>query len=214
MNELKTIKQLEPFKDIIGKILGYPFEEIGGIIGDPIRYLRIKILIILFKKFKKLLKNNNIEPQKIPLKILSPLLESASLEEDESLSDRWAELLLSASNPSTSKNVRPAFIEILKTLTPIEAKILDDIYNNSEKTAKGKIQRKPINIDYVTKKFNLSKPEYTIINENFIRLNLCNSPVSGGTTWGSITLYRDNKEVILTPLGIAFIEACSAKKLV
>lgn len=214
MNELETLKQLEPFRDVIGKILGYPFKEIGGIIGDPIRYLRIKILINLFNKFKKLLEDNNIEPQKIPLKILSPLLESASLEEDDSLSDRWTALLVSASNPTTSKNVQPAFVEILKTLTPIEAKILDDIYNNSEKTAQGTIQRKSTNIDYITEKFNLSKHEYAIIIENLIRLNLCASPVSGGTTWNSITLYRDNKEVILTPLGIAFIEACSTKKLV
>ena len=203
MDELTNYtKLLEPFKEFLGKVIGYPLEEVGGIIGDSIRYLRTKNLINLFKKAKTLLEINKINPQKINLKILSPLLEGASLEEDENLSEKWAALLINAADSVTAKDVKPAFIEILKTLTRIEAKILDDLYIYTQE------HRGPVKMEYLINKFGLVKDDYEIIIENLIRLNLCESPSSGGTTWNTISIFRDNKEIILTALGKAFITAC------
>lgn len=207
MNGLEKITGLlEPFKDLIDKLTGYPFEEIGGIVGDSIRYLRIKNLVNLFKKTNKIINDNHIKIQSINLKILSPLLDGASLENDEDLSERWSSILVKAADPNTSKDIKPVFIDILRTITPVEARILDDIFSLNEKS------RVPIEMNYILEEYNLSKEDYEILIENLIRLNLISAPNSGGVTFNSITIFRDNTQILLTSLGKAFIKACKLQK--
>jgi Abortive infection alpha len=63
-----------------------------------------------------------VTPKVVPERMLVPLLESASLEEDRELCRVWALLLANmARNP---EGVLPAFVSILGELSPTEARLL------------------------------------------------------------------------------------------
>jgi hypothetical protein len=66
------------------------------------------------------------EPQPVPGRILWPLLERGSVEEDRDLSERWAALLANASMQTTT--VLPAFVTILGELSHTEARLLSQFY--------------------------------------------------------------------------------------
>lgn len=57
---------------------------------------------------------------------LLPLLEGASREEDVALADLWASLLANAADSSTG-DMPPRFVNILKQLTPTDARVLTTI---------------------------------------------------------------------------------------
>jgi hypothetical protein len=79
-------------------------------------------------------------PQAVPPKILFPLLEGASFEEDEGLHDMWAALLANAASAS-GENVRPGFIALLREMAPDEAKLLNWLYDTLENTPQRRINR-------------------------------------------------------------------------
>jgi hypothetical protein len=69
-------------------------------------------------------KKAGFTPQAVPPKILFPLLEGASFEEDEDIHTMWAALLANAASEKVSDTVRPGFIAILRDMAPDEAALL------------------------------------------------------------------------------------------
>jgi Abortive infection alpha len=63
------------------------------------------------------------------LKTLLPILENASLEDDEDLHDRWANLLANAANPALDHTKRNLHVSILKELSAAEVHFLDTAYD-------------------------------------------------------------------------------------
>jgi hypothetical protein len=69
-------------------------------------------------------KDAGFTPKAVPIKLSFPLLEGASLEENEDLHTMWAALLANSSLPSNVDLVRPGFVAILKQMAPDEAALL------------------------------------------------------------------------------------------
>ena len=86
-------KGLELAKDFIDKLIGPSINEVGLLFSDNIKYFRFKNQVKILLKAKKYVESKNINPKEIPLKILVPLLENASLEENEELQDKWATMI-------------------------------------------------------------------------------------------------------------------------
>jgi hypothetical protein len=118
---------LAPVKDILNRLLGPAVDELGGILAEPIRTFRFKRSVRLLEKVKRICEETGFEPSAVPLKMLLPILKNASLEDDEDLHDRWANLLANAA--SSSSTVRPAFPEVLRQLSPTDARFLDVIFD-------------------------------------------------------------------------------------
>lgn len=92
--ESKTVeKGLDAAKGFLSKLMSPALEETGLMIKDQVAAIRFRNQIKLLNKTKAVCEKNNINPKAIPLKLLYPLLENASLEEDEVLQDKWAILL-------------------------------------------------------------------------------------------------------------------------
>jgi hypothetical protein len=92
--ESKTVeKGLDAAKGFLSKLMSPALEETGLMIKDQVAAIRFRNQIKLLNKTKAVCEKNNINPKAIPLKLLYPLLENASLEEDEILQDKWAILL-------------------------------------------------------------------------------------------------------------------------
>src|SRR6266478_6312148 len=103
-----------PLTPIIKAILGPAAEELGQRFGDRVRLYRYGRSLEMLKKAEKMAKEAGFTPKSVPIKLLFPLLEGASLEEDEDLHTMWAALLANAAMPENARNVRPAFISVLK----------------------------------------------------------------------------------------------------
>lgn len=204
---------VEAAKQFLEKLVSPPLQEIGQLLADEVRFYRLKNQIRILKKAQEILDNAGVSPKKVSLKTLVPLLENASLEEDESLIDKWAALLATAANPNSNLSVLPSFPEILKELSPKEALILDAIYDMviSEGIPRDQwVQRGAVGLS-VKQVLQLSDQEFEISIDNLYRLRLCSPPATGIASldhpeW---KFQLQMKEIIcLTDFGFAFVSAC------
>lgn len=86
-------KGLELAKDFLGKLISPTVEEVGLLISDNVKFLRFKNQVRILLKAKDYVAQHNISLKEIPIKILVPLLDKASLEDNEELQDKWAKML-------------------------------------------------------------------------------------------------------------------------
>src|ERR1700755_3276467 len=84
---------LKPFADMLEKIAGPAAEEFGLTLKDHVRVFRLKRQIRLFKRVEEMLAEAKMEPGRVPFKLLLPMIENASIEENNELQDRWAAML-------------------------------------------------------------------------------------------------------------------------
>lgn len=112
----------------VSKVTGSPAGEFGELLKDHIRFRRAKNLVKFYLKYQKIVEEAGIDQREVPFRLWFPTFESASIEEDESMQERWAALLANAANPGAEVDVDPSFVETLKQLSPLEAKALDAMY--------------------------------------------------------------------------------------
>lgn len=127
----KAIDAAREFGGFISKYAGGPLEQAMGIFEDKLKYLRWERQIRLIERANKFLADRGLSlpTRKVPLQIAIPLIQGGSLEEDDSLQDRWASLLVNAGDASSNAEVRRAFISILEDLAPLDAVLLEKIYD-------------------------------------------------------------------------------------
>ena len=111
------------------KLLGPAITESGQLIGDQIKYRRFKNQVTIFSKAQGFLESKNIDPKKIDLKLLVPLIEYSSLEEDEKIQTTWANVIANIASYETEQLFNLKCIEILKEITPNEILLLDHLFN-------------------------------------------------------------------------------------
>lgn len=166
-------------------LLKVPAQEIGNIIGDYLRELRIKNLERLSRKFNEQREKN---------KTIRPIHPKLGLP------------LLNATDADFTSEIRVAFIDIIKTLTPIDAQILKLIYSSvtpQELAGNTSIQifinrtqaMNDLRIDSLTCDASL---------DNLERCQLISRPAP---MWCETD--EDGSVIkILTALGILFVRAC------
>jgi hypothetical protein len=143
------------------------------------------------------------------MKIAFPLLEGALLEEDDSLQDRWAALLVNAGNANFGAEIQRVHLRILEEISPLEASILDVIYSVSFRDAQhegiltgdlptsARIRQKSDDVN----KLPLPPEDVMLAIGNLARLGCLRLP----TTWGGGESF---KMVNPTVLGRSFVNAC------
>ena len=110
----------------LSRIAGPAADEVGLMIQDKARLYRFKNQIKMLGKAQKMVESAGIDPGAVPMRTLLPLMEGASLEDDEDLNTKWAALLANASD-GEGLTVLPSFPDILKQLSPHEAAILNTL---------------------------------------------------------------------------------------
>lgn len=86
-------KGLDIAKDFIDKLIMPTVEEAGLLIKDRVTMWRFTNQVKMLNKAKDYCEKNKIHPKVISLKLLSPLIEYAGLEEDDLLQEKWSYLL-------------------------------------------------------------------------------------------------------------------------
>jgi hypothetical protein len=110
----------------VSKVIGGAGNQVGGILEDWTRYYRYKNLLIIADKVEALHAQRNIEGKTTPIppRVAIPMLESASLEDDEILQTVWARLIANSTDPNFKEALHPGYVEIIKQMSPDEAIIL------------------------------------------------------------------------------------------
>jgi hypothetical protein len=114
----------------VSKIIGEPTETVVGILTDKLKFMRWERQMRLTERAKEIIESKNIEGElkTVPPKIALPIIENASLEENDELQDLWACLIASAVDPNFDGTLRTAFIDIIKQLEVNDVHILNFIY--------------------------------------------------------------------------------------
>ena len=120
----KVVVAAVPFTAIVKRMLGPAADEVAQMWADNVKMWRFERQASCVRKAEAILRDAGITPHTVPPKILFPLLEGASFEEDENLHDMWAALLANAASLDNSTKVEASFIAILKQISPDEAKLL------------------------------------------------------------------------------------------
>lgn len=118
-------KGFELVKDLLSSIAGPAANEIGEMFGDTIRQYRYRNQLKIFKKTKEYVERKGISLKTINLKILVPLLETSSLEENEELQSKWASMIVNMADSSANLQ-NQIFPHILGQLSINEYKALLD----------------------------------------------------------------------------------------
>lgn len=121
-----------PFTAIVKRMLGPAADELAEMLRDQVRLYRYERQIKCLEKAERMAKEAGFTPQAVPPKILFPLLEGVSFEENNTLHTMWASLLANASDPTwQGVAIQPSFIDLLKQLTPDQAIFLDALFTHT-----------------------------------------------------------------------------------
>lgn len=192
----------------INRYFGCAIEQGVGILEDRFRFMRWERQLKLMDRANKILDERGLESPscEIPQKFLLPYLEASTLEEEESLQEKWAYLLANAADANCTVQLKRNFISILENLTSFESKMFEGIARNeiegllhSDKKAVSVVHypdRIILSPDKL--KIGLSHEIETALN-NLIRLGLLyNQSLGSSPEWVSVT-----------GLGKEFYNACN-----
>jgi Abortive infection alpha len=123
-------------KSFLEAVITEPAKALGGLLTDQINAIKHRNLINIVVRANRRLAGAGLSPKQVPLKLIHPLLESGSLEEEPDLQDRWANLLSHAANPN-EKTVPVVFVSILRELSSREVTFLDALMAEEEERKTG-----------------------------------------------------------------------------
>jgi hypothetical protein len=111
--------------------LGEPLKAVSGLLADQINARRHSNLIKALVGAKQQLSHAGVSPKEVPLSIIHPAIEAASLAEDPDMQAVWANLLANAADPRHGSPVLPSFPGILKDLVSRDAKFLAALHSRA-----------------------------------------------------------------------------------
>ena len=212
----KAIDASSEMARFIGRIIGGPIEQAAGIWEDRLKYARSINQLKLRDKFEEQLAKRGLsEPTRaVPMSFAVPLLQAATLEEDDYLQDMWAAMLTNAGDEQVDVQFRRAFVSILEDMTSLDVKILKTIGDAQPLETQVWAFGRGFYVGYLPEEaapmddFETSRPypskEVALSVSNLLRLNLLRNVDSPDGI-------PNNLEVDLTYLGEEFLRICSSE---
>jgi len=208
---VETTKKMLSF---LAKVFQEPIDTTVGIIGDKLKFIRWQRQVRMVDEINRILQRRGIDKTRpISPKFAIPMLEQASLEEDDSLQDIWNKLIANNLDPDFKSEIRYSYIEIIKSLNILDAKILAAMYDALLHQGKdlSKITEHTFTKENIAEILNVPGDECIVSIYNLFRVQ-CLAPaiLKAGAFFGEepITIFKGADVVTVTPLGLAFVEAC------
>jgi hypothetical protein len=195
------------------QITGSGRKELGAWFADHIRLHRMKSQLGILRKAQIFAEEAGYEPQIVNLKLLVPLLEAGSLEEedDQEMTYRWAALLANAARGGPGPLVLPSFPDVLRQLTSVDASVLDVLYNQFASLPREELTKTVVPGANLRNALGLDPQSFAVSVENLYRLRLAAPP---STTFDFVepkgTRYQiaGTEQICLTDFGRAFVTVC------
>lgn len=189
--------------------IGVSYEELERRISATKTQLAQEVLT----KAQKILREVGIKAGPVAMKTVVPLLQYASLEEDEYLRGKWAAMLANAVVPGAK--VRASFAEVLRQLTPQAVLFLDTLLTLTEERLTGVLNPSENQrgdpaknlgmqhelLELFRKTVQIANPndvgsEASLVLDTLRRSNLIDGPVLG------------RSQVSFTAFGLEFVKSC------
>lgn len=204
-----------PLQRLLDQLLGPAATEVGITLGDSLKVWRLKRQLRLLQEVKRLIEGSGRDINPIATRLFFPVLEAASIEDDDEMQTRWAALL--ANEATSVGSVHPSYIDVLKQLAPDEARLLDKLCdwcqrNKTRKLVPGEVREHDREMNRIFKssgdslgnlvRLGLIQSEYEMPND---------SPglrIAGGQAFMAPVYLRSWYE--LSDFAVAFVHACRA----
>src|SRR5450759_752489 len=125
----ESVKQtLAPVQEIVCELSGPAAREVGLILGDYLRVWRLKRTVRLLEDVKQVASDAGLTLRPVAPRLLFPILDAATLEDEEELHQRWVALLTNAATAFDGEML-PSFPDVLKQLISAEVQFLDRAYD-------------------------------------------------------------------------------------
>jgi hypothetical protein len=194
------------FRELLRDFLQPTVREAGGWLGDHLRIYRQLSLFKALRLAHAKIEASGLSRSPLTVKDAVLLIEGASLEDDDYLTSKWAGLIAGA---ATGERPLPAFADILRQLTPEEARILDRLYENAPHRPTGWVQHIE-NKEDLQRWIGLDNQEFLVRIQNLQRLELIveQRPIIGRQPTRGMEGWQETGPTGLTALGAAFVRAC------
>ena len=169
-------------KESVGKLVyllfGPAAKEAGDALGDYVRGVlypwRMNNLEKIAAKAQARIGNAQTIP--LPPKTAMEFVDAASMDDDEVLQVLWASLLARYLINGAEK--RESFVEILRHLSPTEARIFKELYQFFRGIAPEMHPANALKKDAIKNKFGLSEDDYVIIHQNMMDVGIIAHPTT------------------------------------
>ncbi len=203
--------------DIVGRLL-FPTADAGGeSIRDWVFQRRARAKTVVGGA-AEMLAAANLKAQEVPGRILLPIIQNSSLEDDDGLRNKWTALLANAASPRSENRVLPAYAEILRQLIPTQAKILNYMHKNryeigdrvgaDDLIESGEERWKYVERSDLMSRFDLNQKEYTLLASDLHRLQVIDVRRLSWEEVGKPTdaLYGTIRQTVI---GLGLLRACN-----
>lgn len=211
----KAIDALEKSGGFFSRVFGGLVENGVGMLADKVKYMRYVRAVEFADKVEKIHRARGVGEDTKPVapKIALPIIENATLEDNDILHDLWAKLLANAMDPNLAMNINRVHVSLLKEMEAIDVHILNVVFtdkiSNFSNEALSAVRFSKAKI---TQALNLPEQMIEISLLNLMRLG-CIKPgiVTGGVSMGSmpITIYEGTTNFHLSDLGVSLCSAVS-----
>jgi len=201
----KVLEVAEKVGGFFATVLGDACKEMGASIHDWAKLYRYRNLLRISDKVQEIHKKRKIEGRSIPVQpqIGIPMLEAASIVEDDYLQQKWAALISNATDPKNKTAIRKSYIDILSSMDPSDAMVLDWM-----DTQRQNIPSREITIKIISEKLNLSLSDAKITIINLSRLGLINIQVPTLVGRTDINASSEKTCYTLNQLGETLLNLC------
>jgi len=110
-------------------------QELGHLFGEQMRFWRFRNGVRILEKAQALVEERGLKPEQIRALGFGEgllLLETASLEEDDTVQAMWARLVANAVDPNCACKPEKVYVELLKSLSSKEVTFLDLLWKIEE----------------------------------------------------------------------------------
>jgi len=213
----KALETSQKVGGFFARVFKEPIEQVSGMVTDKLRFVRWQRLVNMSDEVNKILDSRGVkDTRSVPPKLALPIFEESSLEEDKTLQDLWNHLLANAMDPNFNGELRYGFIDMIKNITGIEARILNTFYEILKREGHigniAEITNYHLKKEQIMQMVGIDASTYHVSIFNLMRMQCIGPAVirSDGVAIGNepITIYKGADAVVLTPLGVRFVEAC------
>jgi hypothetical protein len=118
---------------VLTHLVGEPIREGSGWLADIIHQQRLRLLLGFVDEYDLIRSRLGISGfRPVPPKLAIPILNAASLEDDDYVRNRYACLMANFTDPAFKGNRTPAFTQLLGGMSPEDLQLLRRLYLKAE----------------------------------------------------------------------------------
>jgi hypothetical protein len=198
------------FKDVFGDLV----IDGAGLASDKLKYYRIERAIALHDKTTRNLNSKGITNfNAVAPKIGIPLIESATIEDNDDIQALWANMLANAMNPNFDGKIERKYISILQDMSLTDVKIFNYVMSMYLREKSDKLHTQLMKKEALQTALNIELETVDACLRNLLRLGCIKqghqymSAIKMEGTFPSV--YFDIEQFGITTLGLDFYKSIS-----